>query len=61
MLNRYRLFGETLEVATKLNTSGESMKIQLSAETKNLLDCVGGFQTTYHGLVDVQVRKYKLM
>ena len=57
MLNRYRMFGETLEIASRLSAGGEPMKIQLSNQTKELLDIVGGFQTEHHGTIDTGVRK----
>ena len=57
MLIRYRLYGETLEIASRLNAMGEPMKIQVSKETKVLLDGVGGFKTEHHGLIDTGVRK----
>ena len=35
---RYLLFGDTVEIATKMESSGETMKIHISESTKTLLD-----------------------
>jgi len=39
----YSVFGETVEMATIMECSGEPMKIQISNETKNYLKDAGGF------------------
>merc|ERR1712062_669143 len=39
----YSVFGETVETAGLMESTGESMKIQISTETKELLKAAGGF------------------
>lgn len=53
-LPRYRLFGESVLVAARLATMGESMKIHISLETKLLLDSVSGFRTEHRGLIELK-------
>ena len=56
---RYRLFGSTLEIASRLNDIGKPMKIHISSETKQLLDSIGGFRIEYRGVFEIKV-KYNL-
>jgi len=50
---RYRLFGDTVQFAALLNSTGESMKIHVSMETKILLDSVSGYFLEPRGLIVV--------
>ena len=60
---RYRLFGNSLEIASRLNNIGKANKIHISLDTKQLLDSIGGFCMEYRGVFDTLVgsslRHYK--
>ena len=49
------MFGNALDVASRLNALGKPMKIHISVDTKLLLDSLGGFRIEYHGIFDTQV------
>merc|ERR1719445_3018442 len=51
---RYRLFGDTVDVAGMMNTTGEALKIHISLETKLLLDIHGCFKCEHRGSVDIK-------
>ncbi|KAH8347689.1 hypothetical protein KR084_000255 [Drosophila pseudotakahashii] len=51
---RYCLFGDTVNTASRMESTGESRKIHITEEMHDLLQQVGGFRTEHRGLIDVK-------
>ncbi|XP_050503628.1 soluble guanylate cyclase gcy-33 [Diabrotica virgifera virgifera] len=51
---RYCLFGDTVNTASRMESTGEASKIHISLDMKRALDLIGGYKTEHRGLVDVK-------
>ena len=47
----YSIFGDTVEIAALMESTGQPMKIQMSESTTAILDQTGGFEFTPRGIV----------
>ncbi|TMW52514.1 hypothetical protein DOY81_002415, partial [Sarcophaga bullata] len=51
---RYCLFGDTVNTASRMESTGEAHKIHITEEMNQALMKVGGFKTEHRGLIDVK-------
>jgi class 3 adenylate cyclase len=53
---RYCLFGDTVNTASCMESSGEAFRIHISEATRNLLDRLGGYYCEERGLTQIKVQ-----
>jgi guanylate cyclase len=52
---RYCLFGDTVNTASRMESSGQALRIHISAATKELLDRLGGYIIEERGMTPIRV------
>ena len=56
---RYCLFGDTVNMASRMESNGLAMKIQLSPDCNSALTAVGGYVTSLRGPIPIKVSIFR--
>ncbi len=52
---RYCLFGDTVNTASRMESSGEALRIHISDLTKTVLETLGGYFYEERGIIPIKV------
>ncbi|GFR92622.1 guanylate cyclase [Elysia marginata] len=51
---RYCLYGNTVNIASRMESNGKALRVHMSKETTEELEAIGGFDISYRGMISVK-------